>query len=99
MDIVIQLVYNVILGNDYHVGYFLPDDIYPDWPAFIKSFSNPFGAKRKYFSKLQEACRKDVERSFGVLQARWRILDIPCRLWNSDAMEVVMKACILLHNM
>jgi hypothetical protein len=38
------------------------------------------GGKNSWFEKCQEACRKDVEHSFGVLQARFavvRILHLP----------------------
>ncbi|OWY96432.1 hypothetical protein PHMEG_00033299 [Phytophthora megakarya] len=42
---------------------------------------------------------KDVERCFGVLQARFRIIDTPCRLWRAYPMGIVMHACIILHNM
>ena len=48
---------------------------------------------------LQEVQRKDVERAFGVLQARWRILALPCKLWSVGAMNSVIIACIILHNM
>ena len=88
-----------VLGREYFMAYFLADGIYPDWPVFIKSLSRPNGAKRKLFVKLQEAFRKDVERCFGVLQARWRIIDLPCKLWHPNAMAIVMKTCIILHNM
>ena len=45
------------------------------------------------------AARKDVERAFGVLKKRWRILGIPCRLWDKDQIGNVMYTCIILHNM
>lgn len=48
---------------------------------------------------LQEAARKDIERAFGILQARWHILDRPCRLWLLHDIRQVMYACIILHNM
>lgn len=48
---------------------------------------------------MQEAVRKDVERAFGVLQARFHIVSSPCRLWEQTDMKTVMKACLILHNM
>ncbi|KAE9166631.1 hypothetical protein PF002_g31064 [Phytophthora fragariae] len=83
----------------YSMTYCLADGIYPDWPVFIKPLHQPLGNKQKYFTKRQEACRKDVERAFGVLQARWRILALPCRLLSRLDMNKVMRACIILHNM
>ena len=37
----------------------------------------PVGSKKKYFATQQEACRKDVERAFGVLQSRFAIVKGP----------------------
>lgn len=48
---------------------------------------------------MQEAARKDIERAFGVLQARFAILVKPARLWNYNDLEMIMKACIIIHNM
>uniref|UniRef100_H3G773 DDE Tnp4 domain-containing protein n=1 Tax=Phytophthora ramorum TaxID=164328 RepID=H3G773_PHYRM len=89
----------VISGKQYDTPYLLADGIYPEWPVFVKPIKKPHGLKQKHFVKRQEACRKDVERCFGVLQARWRIIDTPCRLWRADAMAQVMHDCIILHNM
>ena len=86
-------------GNRYDRCYFLADGIYPDWPVFVKTIEHPVGRKKKLFSCMQESVRKDVERCFGVLQARFRILSLPCKLWCKDAMHSIMKACIILHNM
>ncbi|XP_057803392.1 uncharacterized protein LOC131018695 [Salvia miltiorrhiza] len=36
-----------------------------------KSFQFPNDEKKRRFKVMQEAARKDVERAFGVLQARW----------------------------
>ncbi|XP_028945290.1 uncharacterized protein [Malus domestica] len=57
-------------GNRYELGYYLTDGIYPSWSIFVKSFSHPDSAKKKLFSQRQESYRKDVERAFGILQAR-----------------------------
>uniref|UniRef100_H3G7G5 DDE Tnp4 domain-containing protein n=1 Tax=Phytophthora ramorum TaxID=164328 RepID=H3G7G5_PHYRM len=89
----------VISGKPYDTPYLLADGNYPEWPVFVKPIEKSHGLKQKHFVKRQEACRKDVERCFGVLQAPWRIIDTPCRLWRVDAMAQVMHACIILHNM
>jgi len=57
------------------------------------------GNKKKYFVKAQEACRKDVEREFGVLQARFAIIRGPAREWDKEKLAAIMKACIIMHNM
>ncbi|KAE9060940.1 hypothetical protein PF010_g30013 [Phytophthora fragariae] len=86
-------------GADYNQAYYLTDGIYPPWAIFQSSISAPQGNKRKRYATEQEAVRKDVERTFGVLQQRFRILALPCKLWKVDAMNDVMLACIILHNM
>jgi Plant transposon protein len=55
--------------------------------------------KEKRYASAQEAVRKDVERAFEALVARWHILNQPCRLASRDEMAKVMKACILMNNM
>ncbi|EEY69220.1 uncharacterized protein PITG_05425 [Phytophthora infestans T30-4] len=86
-------------GATYNQGYYLTDGIYPAWAIFQSSISAPQGNKRRCYAAQQEAARKDVERTFGVLQQRFRILALPCKLWSVDAMNDVMLACIILHNM
>jgi lipopolysaccharide biosynthesis glycosyltransferase len=54
--------------NAYDKPYYLVDGIYPDWTTLVKTIHNPQIEKEKRFFKMQEACRKDVERTFGVLQ-------------------------------
>ncbi|XP_071729235.1 uncharacterized protein [Rutidosis leptorrhynchoides] len=55
---------------DFDRGYYLAYGIYPSWASFVKGFSSVVDAKRKYFTKKQSAARKDVERTFGILQGR-----------------------------
>lgn len=86
-------------GNNYRIPYWLGDGIYPNHHCFIKSISNPKTRKEQMFSKAQEAKRKEIERAFGILQARFHILTVPCRLWCRTAMASVMKACVILHNL
>lgn len=85
--------------HDYMMGYYLADGIYPSWATFVKTIPEPHGNKRKYFAKAQEAVRKDVERAFGVLQARFAIVRGPARHWDEKTLGYIMKACVIMHNM
>ncbi|KAF8408724.1 hypothetical protein HHK36_004789 [Tetracentron sinense] len=67
--------------HDYTMGYYLADSIYPKWSTFVKTISSPQGNRQKYFTAAQESARKDVERAFGVLQARFTIVHGPTRFW------------------
>jgi hypothetical protein len=52
--------------NEYNMGYYLIDGIYPDWATLMKSVSSPLGNKHKWFSEGQKSCRNDVEQTLGV---------------------------------
>ncbi|KAL1336273.1 hypothetical protein AAHE18_10G050600 [Arachis hypogaea] len=88
-----------INGNNYTMGYYLADDIYPKWATFVKSISKPQGEKHKLFAQYQEGQRKDMERAFEVLQARFAIIRGPVRFWEKKKLANIMRACIILHNM
>ncbi|XP_015959547.1 uncharacterized protein LOC107483442 [Arachis duranensis] len=88
-----------INGNNYTMGYYLADGIYPEWATFVKSISKSQGEKRKLFAQYQEWQRKDVERAFRVLQARFAIIRGPARFWEKKKLANIMRACIILHNM
>jgi hypothetical protein len=88
-----------INGHDYNMGYYLADGIYPSWATIVKSISLPTGNKRKYFARAQEAARKDVERAFGVLQARFAIVREPAHIWDTETLAFIMRACVIMHNM
>ena len=88
-----------INGSEYQYGYYLVDGIYPKWAVFVKGIPHPTGAKRIRFTKAQESARKDVERAFGILKARWGIFRLPARAWEENKIRKVMYACIILHNM
>ncbi|XP_062173489.1 uncharacterized protein LOC133878942 [Alnus glutinosa] len=86
-------------GHDYTMGYYLSDGIYPSWATFVKTIHAPQGNKRKNFAAAQESARKDVERAFGVLQARFAIVRGRTRLYEPELLKDIMMACIILHNM
>ena len=89
----------VIQGKEYNMGYYLADNIYPKWSTIVQTIHEPQGTKRKYFAMRQEACRKDVERAFGVLQSRFAIVAGPSRFWSKNVLHDIMTACIIMHNM
>ena len=87
-----------INGNDYSMGYYLADGIYPSWATFIKTIPAPQDRKRQHFASAQEAARKDVECAFGVLQARFAIVRGPTHFFHLETVKDIMMACIILHN-
>uniref|UniRef100_A0A0D3DZB6 Myb-like domain-containing protein n=1 Tax=Brassica oleracea var. oleracea TaxID=109376 RepID=A0A0D3DZB6_BRAOL len=93
-----QVTYSVN-GKEYHLAYYLTDGIYPKWTTFIQSIQIPQGPKAVLFAQRQEAARKDVERAFGVLQARFAIVKNPTLFWDKVKIGNIMRACIILHNM
>jgi hypothetical protein len=36
--------------HEYTMGYYLVDEIYPNWPTFVKTILRPLKVKRKYFA-------------------------------------------------
>jgi hypothetical protein len=86
-------------GNQYNLGYFLADGIYPEWLVFVKSIRLPITENDKLYAQEQEGARKDIERAFGVLRRRWSVLKQPARLHDRAVLRDVVLACIILHNM
>nr|XP_043611465.1 uncharacterized protein LOC122583093 [Erigeron canadensis] len=73
--------------------------IYNKYSTFVKAYPYPTDPNEKRFKKLQEGARKDVERAFGVLKGKWKILRRPLRpLIKHKIGQYVYAACIL-HNM
>ncbi|CAL1411095.1 unnamed protein product [Linum trigynum] len=86
-------------GHTYDQCYYLADGIYPSWSTLVKTFSNPSSNKEALFARCQEAHRKDVDRAFGILQARWAIVRGPARSWDVATINDIILTCIILHNM
>lgn len=58
--------------NEYNMGYWLADEIYPALSCFVKTIPQPLMTKHQNFAMHQEEAIKDVERAFCVLQACWQ---------------------------
>ncbi|XP_071729442.1 uncharacterized protein [Rutidosis leptorrhynchoides] len=49
--------------------------------------------------RKQAAACKDIERTFGILQGRWHILQQPARAYECNQLRLLMYTCIIIHNM
>ncbi len=64
----------VIFGLTFTMLYYLVDGMYPELSQFIKTIPEPIGKLEPRFSLWQEEGKcKDIERCFGVLQAKFHI--------------------------
>eukprot|EP00644_Phytophthora_capsici_P010099 jgi/Phyca11/120454/e_gw1.41.260.1 len=88
-----------VAGKRFDQLYYLVDGIYPPYSCFVSTISKPANPKQKQFAQVQEGFRKDVERAFGVLRVKFRILKHPSRTWNAADLLLIMEACVILHNM
>ncbi|XP_038708501.1 putative nuclease HARBI1 [Tripterygium wilfordii] len=89
----------IINGHVHHTPYYLTGGIYPQYATLMRSISHPHTAQEKVFAKAQECVHKDVERAFGVLQARWGITRGPVTFYDTADLRRIMMTCIILHNM
>ena len=80
--------------------YFLVDGIYPPWAIFVKTIplSARTNAEKLFFASRQEAVRKDIERSFGILIKKFQILAHPIRIRDETIIRNILYTCVILHN-
>jgi hypothetical protein len=92
-------VHYTVNGNDYNMGYYLANRIYPFWTTLISGYSSPQTNKQRHFAKEQSMYRKDVECVFGIMQAKYAIMKGPARLWSQEDLKYIVDCVIILHNM
>lgn len=78
---------------------FLTDRIYPSWRIFASASNQTKTESEKHYTKKHESVRKDIERAFGALKKRFRILKLRCRLHLKESMYNITYCCIIIHNM
>lgn len=89
--------------------FYLVDSGYPNRPGYLAPYKGityhfqeynestlPRG-RREHFNYCHSSCRNVIERSFGVLKNKWRILfTLPS--YSQEKQSRIIHACIALHN-
>lgn len=78
--------------------YFICDGGYPNKVIFINPYGSRWIPKEVYWSEWLESVRKDVECTFGILKARFRILRNAVLLQTQQQIDNVFTTCCMLHN-
>jgi hypothetical protein len=84
-------------GRPYNMTYYLVDGIYPSYLIFLKLIRLPITEQDTLFVKYQEACRKDVECAFEVLQARYKLVFKSFVDQLECGMAIIMRTCIIYY--
>lgn len=79
--------------------YLLGDGAYPRWSIFARPIAAPANEMEAYAGEQQACVRKDVERFFGCLQGRFRILRGERHEWSDETVQLIADVCVILHNM
>jgi hypothetical protein len=79
--------------------YLLVDGIYPKYSRFVRGFKAPITDEEVRFTAWQESARKDIERAFGVLQSKFKVLSFPIHAIDRKSISNMVATCIILHNM
>ena len=66
-----------VADNLFQRLFVLVDGIYPQYSRFVKGIHLPVTESEKSFTAWQEAAKKDIERAFGVLQAKFQVMTRP----------------------
>jgi hypothetical protein len=65
----------------------------------VKGVPVPQQEKHQFFSMKQASVRKNVKCAFDLLKKMFNILAIPDRSYSQCILDLIMRACIILHNM
>jgi hypothetical protein len=61
--------------EEFNLLFLLVDGIYPHYSRFARGVKELITEKEKKYNGWPEACRKDIERAFGVLKSAWQCLE------------------------
>jgi Plant transposon protein len=78
-------------------AWILVDGGYPDWIQLQAPPKSSSGAVLRW-ARIIESLRKDVERAFGILKQRFRILKTGVGLERFAVVDKVFHTCCAIHN-
>jgi len=81
------------------IPYVICDNGYHRWLQMMCPFKTTSIYYLALWSKLLESLRKDVERTFGVMKKRFRILKVPLLFREASFVQDIFVCCAVLHNM
>ena len=78
------------------MGYYFADVIYSSRETCVKTIPVPQENKRQLIANKQEETKKDIECTFGMLQAQFAIMCKPARFFFCiETLKGIMMACII----
>ena len=91
---------DTIAGQEFFNLYLLGDAAYPASPSLVKGFvGSGLSKKQDHFNWKLSGARMTVERAFGRLKGRWKILQKPIALSTLKGSVEYIGACCVLHNL
>jgi hypothetical protein len=86
--------------EEFKYMYILVDGIYPHLIRFVHCIKEAKQVKDKVYTAWQEGARKDIERAFGILKAKWQCLTRPMHQIKLEQIGARMTyCCMILHIM
>ena len=79
--------------------YLICDNGYHRWLQLMCPLKTTTQEYLALFSKRLESVRKDVERTFGCLKKRFKVLKIPLLFRDASFVNNIFLTCCVLHNM
>lgn len=96
----LSMQFHLLLGvTSRQLRYFLASSIYPTGPIFVLPIHDAPTEGQRWFSTAQEGTRKYIERFFGVMQARFRILRRESELWSGANLVCVTEVSVIIHSL
>ena len=88
-----------IIKIKYKGCYLIVDNGYLSWSVTVPPINHTMKRSEIRLSQWLESLRKDVECTFGIMKARWRILKYGLRYHSIEKCDQTWLTCCALHNM